>query len=159
MTEFSHIEDDRARMVDISDKAVVDRVARAEGSIQLSPATIDAIEAGEVEKGAVLTVSRIAGIQAAKRTSEAMPMCHQLPLSSVDIGFELADDHVLATAEVKTTARTGAEMEALNAVSGALLCIWDMVKAAEKGEDGGYPETRLQDIKVTEKQKGTVSDE
>lgn len=153
MSEFSHIEDDRARMVDISDKDVIDRIARAEGTIHLQPSTIEAIEAGDVEKGAVLTVSRVAGIQAAKRTPEAIPMCHQLPLSSVDIEFELAEDHILATAEVKTTGRTGVEMEALNAVNGALLCVWDMVKSLEKDESGTYPSAKITDVHVTDKIK------
>lgn len=158
MTEFSHIEDDRARMVDVTDKPVVDRTAAATGQIDLSPSTVEAIGEGAVEKGAVLTVARVAGIQAAKRTPEAVPMCHQLPLSSVDVDFELGEDHVRATAEVRTTAKTGAEMEALNAVTGALLCVWDMVKSAEKGPDGGYPGTRLSDIRVTKKRKESVDD-
>lgn len=153
MSDFSHIEDDRARMVDISDKDAVDRIASAEGRIHLQPTTIDAIEGGEVEKGAVLTVSRVAGIQTAKRTAEAIPMCHQLPLSSVDIEFELDDEHVIATAEVKTTARTGVEMEALNGVTGALLCVWDMVKSLEKDATGEYPTTAVTDVRVTEKVK------
>lgn len=153
MTEFSHIEDDRARMVDISEKDVVDRVARAEGKIKLRGDTIEAIKDGQVEKGAVLTVSRVAGIQAAKRTAEAIPMCHQLPLSSVDIAFELEADHILVTAEVKTTARTGVEMEALSAVNGALLCVWDMVKSMEKDEGGTYPTTGVTDVGVTDKIK------
>lgn len=155
MSEFSHIDDDRARMVDIGDKPAIDRVARAEGAIRLRPSTVEAIRDGEVEKGAVLTVSRVAGIQAAKRTSESIPMCHQLPLASVDIEFDLGDDRVVATAEARTTAQTGVEMEALSAVTGALLCVWDMVKSAEKDATGGYPDTVLTDIRVTKKLKGS----
>lgn len=153
MSEFSHVEDGRARMVDVGDKPAVDRQATATGTLALQPSTVDAIEAGTVEKGAVLTVARVAGIQAAKRTPEAIPMCHQLPLSSVDIDFELKAAAIEATATVATTARTGVEMEALNAVSGALLCVWDMVKSAEKDADGQYPTTAIDDIRIVEKHK------
>ncbi|MFP4589924.1 MAG: cyclic pyranopterin monophosphate synthase MoaC [Halobacteriales archaeon] len=154
MPEFSHVEGDRARMVDIGDKAPVDRRAVAVGSIRLRPSTIDAIREGTVEKGQVLATARIAAIQAAKRTPEAIPMCHQLPLSSVDVRFDLREDRVEVEAEVATTARTGVEMEALSAVTGALLTVWDMVKSAEKGDRGLYPETAIEGVRVVEKVKG-----
>lgn len=156
MTEFSHIEDDRARMVDIGEKAEVERSASAVGTIRLQPSTIAAIEEGTVEKGAVLTVSRVAGILAAKRVPESIPMCHQVPLTSVDVDFDLDDDRVVARADVRTTAKTGVEMEALAAVNGALLCVWDMVKSAEKDDDGQYPDTRIEGVRVLEKHKGST---
>ena len=154
MSEFSHIEDDRARMVDIGDKPAVDREATALGTIRLSPSTVEAIAAGDIEKGAVLSVARVAGIQAAKRTAETVPMCHQVPLSGVTVDFGLNEAAITAKATVSTTARTGVEMEAINAVTGALICIWDMVKSAEKDDDGQYPTMALDDIHVVEKRKG-----
>lgn len=154
MSDFSHIEEDRVRMVDIGDKPHVDRRAVAEGEIHLRASTVEAIEGGTVEKGNVLQTARIAGIQAAKRTPEAIPLCHQLPLSSVDIDFDLGENRIIARAEVRTTAQTGVEMEALNAVSGALLTVWDMVKSLEKDADGQYPSTRIGDIEVVVKEKG-----
>lgn len=154
MSDFSHLEDGRVRMVDIGDKEHIDRVAIAEGSIFLSPSTIEAINAESVEKGNVLQTARVAGIQAVKRTPEAIPLCHPLPISSIDIRFDIGDGYVTATAEVRTTAQTGVEMEALNGVSGALLTIWDMVKSLEKDADGQYPATRIGDIEVVKKVKG-----
>lgn len=153
MAEFSHVEGDRARMVDIGDKEPVDRRAVAVGTIRLRPTTVDAIRDGSVEKGQVLATARIAGIQAAKRTAEAIPMCHPLPLSSVDVRFELGEDRIEARVEVATTARTGVEMEALSGVSGALLTVWDMVKSAEKDDAGQFPETAIDDVRVVEKVK------
>lgn len=153
MSEFSHVEGERARMVDIGAKEPVDRRAVAVGTIHLRPETVDAIRDGTVEKGQVLATARIAGIQAVKRTSEAIPMCHPLPLSSVDVQFDLGEEQIEVHVEVKTTARTGVEMEALSGVSGALLTVWDMVKSVEKDDAGGYPETVIDDIRVTEKVK------
>ncbi|MDY6765720.1 MAG: cyclic pyranopterin monophosphate synthase MoaC [Halobacteria archaeon] len=153
MTEFSHIEDERARMVDISDKDDVERRSVASGRIHLRESTVDAIREGEVEKGNVLTTARIAGIQAVKRTWDNIPMCHQIPITSITVDFDLHDDEIEAIVEVKTTGKTGVEMEALSGVSTALLTVWDMVKSAEKNEDGQYPETRVGDIKVEEKIK------
>ncbi|MFW6448688.1 MAG: cyclic pyranopterin monophosphate synthase MoaC [Halobacteriota archaeon] len=154
MAEFSHVEGDRARMVDVGDKEPVDRRAVAIGAIRLRPSTVEAIRAGSVEKGQVLATARVAGIQAAKRTAEAIPMCHPLPISSVDVRFELGDDAVEAEAAVATTARTGVEMEALSAVTGALLTVWDMVKSAEKDDHGQYPDTVIEGVRVVEKRKG-----
>lgn len=156
MTDFTHIADDRARMVDIGDKAITRRRAVAQGSLVLTPSTVAAIEAGAVEKGNVLGVARIAGIQAAKRTPESIPLCHHIPVTSVDVEFDLGDDRIEATAIVEATAQTGVEMEALCAVNGALLTAWDMVKSAEKDADGGYPTTHIEEVRVLEKHTDIV---
>jgi len=153
--DFSHIEDDRARMVEIGDKDVVERESVASGKIRLREETVEAVREGDVEKGNVLATARVAGIQAVKRTWDEIPMCHQIPVTGVDIDFEFENDGIVGRVEVTTEARTGVEMEALNGVNRALLTVWDMVKSAEKDDDGGYPETRIEDIRVEEKLKGS----
>ncbi len=150
---FSHIKDDRARMVDISDKKEVKRRAVAVGEIQLKPETIKAIKNKQIEKGAVLETARIASIMAVKRTSLVIPMCHQIPVTAVDVRFEMNEGSIAATVEVKTIGKTGVEMEALHGVSVALLTIWDMVKSREKDETGNYPFTLIKNMKVLEKFK------
>lgn len=157
MSEFSHVEDDRIRMVDLTEKVKRRRRAVARGTIDLRRSTVEAIEAGTVEKGNVLTTARIAGIQAAKRTAEDIPLCHHIPLTSVTVDFEAGETTLEAEVEVKTTARTGVEMEALNGVTRALLTVWDMVKSVEKDEDGQYPHTRIGDVNVVEKVKRAPS--
>jgi cyclic pyranopterin phosphate synthase len=125
----------RARMVDVSGKEPTRRTARASGAIAMSPAALAAIAGGELPKGDALAVARVAGIQAAKRTADLVPLCHPLPLEHVAI--ELDADEALpgvrARSEVVVTARTGAEMEALAAVAGALLSIYDMAKSLDRG--------------------------
>ncbi len=143
-----------ARMVDIIEKEMVKRFARAEGRIHLMPATLDAISSGNVRKGDVVTASKLAGIQGAKATSSLLPLCHQIPLASVDIDLAVEADSVRATCSVSAVYRTGVEMEALVGVTAALLNVWDMVKYLEKDERGQYPTTRIYDIKVTSKVKG-----
>jgi len=131
LTHFN--EQGRARMVDISDKAVTVRVAIAEGRVVMAPETLRRIREGEVAKGDVLAVAQIAGIQAAKKTSDWIPMCHPLPLTGVDIRFSDNGTNALTiTAEAKTTGRTGVEMEALTAVTAAALTVYDMCKALQK---------------------------
>ena len=122
-------------MVDVGDKAITDRLARARGSIRMQPATFALIRDGQAAKGDVLGVARIAGIQAAKRTADLIPLCHQIPLSQVHIEFTLLLEHssVCCEATTRTSERTGVEMEALTAVSVALLTIYDMCKAADRG--------------------------
>ncbi|MCB1064367.1 MAG: cyclic pyranopterin monophosphate synthase MoaC [Verrucomicrobiae bacterium] len=133
MSELTHLrEDGSAAMVDISEKPVVRREAIARGFIRLQPETVAAISSGGVPKGDVLAVARIAGIQAAKRTADLIPLCHQLPLTKVTVDFEIASDGVEIRAFVKTDAKTGVEMEALTAVSIAGLTIYDMCKAIDK---------------------------
>jgi cyclic pyranopterin phosphate synthase len=152
--KFSHIEDDRAKMVDISEKNDVLRRAKATGEIQLKPETIDAIKNKEIEKGSVLETARIASVLAIKNTSSVIPMCHQISLTGIDVQFELGVENVKVTVEVRSVGKTGVEMEALHGVSIALLTIWDMVKSVEKDMTGNYPSTMIKNILVIEKIKG-----
>ncbi len=139
----------QAHMVDVADKPETHRVARAAGSIRMLPATLRLIAAGTAKKGDVIGIARIAGIQAAKRTSDWIPLCHPLALTRVDIAFKLDRKTVavdcIATAETK--GRTGVEMEALTAVAAALLTIYDMCKAVDRG-------MRLTEIALLEKSGG-----
>ena len=125
----------RARMVDVADKPETERVATAAGRIIMAPETLARIEAGTIGKGDVLAVAQVAGIMAAKKTWEFIPMCHPLLLDGIDISFAIDRDAVAAEirATVKTTGRTGVEMEALSAVAGAALTIYDMCKAIDRG--------------------------
>jgi cyclic pyranopterin phosphate synthase len=134
MTEFTHFDESGAsRMVDVGEKAVTRRTARATGAVRMQPATLSAISAGGVAKGNVQEVARLAGIMAAKRTAELIPLCHTLPLDSVQIDFQPASDSRLQIeATVITTAKTGVEMEALTAVSVAALTVYDMCKAVDR---------------------------
>lgn len=151
--KFSHIEGDKARMVDISSKEEVSRRAIAYGEIQLKPETIEAIKNKQIIKGSVLETARIASIMAIKNTSSVIPMCHQIPITGIDVQFDLDHDTVKVTVDVMTVGKTGVEMEALHGVSVALLTIWDMVKSAEKDETGNYPFTAIKNISVLEKIK------
>lgn len=151
---FTHIEAGRAKMVDISEKNDVPRLARAAGEIALSAGTIEKIRTGSVEKGNVFATARVAAVLAVKRTPEIIPMCHQIPITGIDVDFEIGTDAVSAVVEVRTVGKTGVEMEALTGVSVALLTVWDMVKSAEKDESGNYPHTRIRNIRVLEKLKG-----
>ncbi len=145
------------KMVDISEKKEVVRIARAEGFIRLKKETIEAIKSGNVPKGDVLTTANIAGILAVKKTPEIIPMCHPIPITSVSIDFELSDEGIKAICTVKSVGKTGVEMEALTGVSVALLTIWDMVKALEKDETGNYPHTAIEYIRVVEKVKRSTN--
>ena len=132
--ELSHLDEHgNAHMVDISAKSVTDREAVASGRIVMQPETLKLITAGDLPKGDVVAVSRIAGIMAAKRTSDLIPLCHQIPLSAIDIRIEAdGEREIVIEARVKTTGQTGAEMEALSAVSVAALAIYDMCKAVDR---------------------------
>ena len=144
---FSHLDESgHARMVDVGHKPEQRRIARAEGHIRCARETIAALKARALPKGDVLTVAKIAGIQAAKRTDELIPLCHSLPLAAVSLGFEIEDEAVRIRSEVSTVARTGVEMEALVAVSAAALAIYDMCKAVDK-------QMVITGIRVTEKIK------
>ncbi len=123
--------DGSAAMVDVSDKPVQRREAIAEGRIALAPDTLEAIFSGQVPKGDVLAVARVAGIQAAKQTANLIPLCHQLPVTKVAVDFEREPKGLRITATVRTDAKTGVEMEALTAVSVAALTIYDMCKAID----------------------------
>ncbi|WP_297696678.1 cyclic pyranopterin monophosphate synthase MoaC [Phenylobacterium sp.] len=134
MSKLSHIDaTGRARMVDVSGKAATTREAVAEGFVRMSPATLDLALSGAGKKGDVLAVAEIAGVMAAKKTSELIPLCHPLAISKVEVRVEPAAGGLSVTARVKTTGPTGVEMEALTAVSVACLTLYDMLKAAEKG--------------------------
>ncbi len=141
-------------MVDITGKEEVYREAVAEGVIRLKPETIKRIREGRVEKGDVLTVSRIVAINAVKKTPELIPLCHNIPITHVNVKYEfIGEDKLKVIVTVKTTAKTGVEMEALAGVSLALLNIWDMVKKYEKNPEGQYPDTWIEYIKVIKKKK------
>ena len=140
-------------MIDISDKDVVRRVARAGGEIKLKPQTIALIREGKVKKGDALTVAKVAGMNAVKNTHTLIPMCHPIPVDFVGFEFEVKDDSVVCVCQVKAEYKTGVEMEALVGTATALLAIWDMVKYAEKDEAGQYPDTRITTIQVLEKTK------
>ena len=134
MSRLTHIDETgRARMVDVSDKAVTTREAVAEGFLRMSPETLKLALSGEGRKGDVRAVAEIAGVMAAKKTSDLIPMCHPLALSKVEVRVEPAEGGLAVTARVKTTGPTGVEMEALTAASIACLTLYDMLKAAEKG--------------------------
>ena len=131
--DFSHInEQGRAKMVDVTDKDETFREARAAGTVNVSAATMALIKSGGVKKGDVLSVAQVAGIMAAKKTADVIPMCHPLMLSGVDISFELTETQIQIEASVKCKGSTGVEMEALNAISTAALTIYDMCKAVQR---------------------------
>lgn len=150
MADLTHLDDTgAARMVDVSAKSETERLALAEGSVRMQPETLAAILAGEAKKGDVIGVARLAGIMAAKRTHELIPLCHPLPINRIDVTIDadagLPGLWVRATAGV--VGRTGVEMEALTAVSVACLTIYDMAKAIDRG-------MRLSDIRLVEKSGG-----
>jgi len=141
-------------MVDVSGKAEILREATAKGQIRLKPETVNLIREEKIAKGNPLYTAKIAGVLAAKKTSELIPLCHPLPLTSVEIEAEILDKiTVEVTATVKTKAQTGVEMEALTAVSVGLLTIWDMTKQYEKDVNGQYPSTAIENIHVVKKFK------
>jgi cyclic pyranopterin phosphate synthase len=141
-------------MVDVSGKEQIFREATATGSIKLKPETIDLIKANKIAKGDPLYTAKIAGLLAAKKTSDLIPLCHPLPLTNVEVMVKVSNKSTVeATATVKTRAQTGVEMEALTAVSAALLTIWDMTKQYEKDPTGQYPSTAIENIFVVKKLK------
>ena len=152
-SDFTHVEGDKVKMVDVGAKEEVVRIARASGIIHLTARTMRLIKEGNVKKGNVLATARIAAVQAAKHTWETIPLCHQIPITGIDVDFEVGETTIKAIAEVRSVGKTGVEMEALCAASTALLTIWDMVKAVEKDETGNYPETKITDIIVEKKIK------
>ena len=140
-------------MVDVSAKPEVYREAKAKGLIKLKPETLKLIMKGKVEKGDVFSVAKVAGIMAAKNTSNLIPLCHPLPLTNVELDLRIIENGVEVESTVKTKAQTGVEMEALVAVSVALLTVWDMVKQYEKDVGGQYPWTVVEDVRVVSKVK------
>lgn len=151
MTEksFTHMDEDgRINMVDISEKDISYRQARAKGKIKMKRETLSRIENMEIDKGPVLETARLAGIMAAKKTAEAVPLCHQIPLSGVELDFEInKPDSIEIECSVRTSARTGVEMEALHGVSLAALTVYDMCKAVDR-------EMEIKDIRLMEKTGG-----
>ncbi|MBY0303255.1 MULTISPECIES: cyclic pyranopterin monophosphate synthase MoaC [Sphingomonas] len=149
---LTHLDaDGAAHMVDVGDKAVTRREGVATGRIVMSAAAVAAIRAGAVKKGDVIAVARVAGIMAAKRTSDLIPLCHPLPLTKVSLDLAIDDDGVTATALAATDGKTGVEMEALTAVSVALLTVYDMAKAIDKA-------MRIEGIRLLEKRGGRSGD-
>ena len=140
-------------MIDITEKPIVYRRATASGRIHLSRGTIDHIKAGKVKKGDPLLVAEVSAMNAAKQTHLLIPHCHQIPLDTVRVDFEIAGESIGATCLVSAHAKTGVEMEALVGVSAALNTVWDMVKYLEKDDQGQYPDTRITDIRVDKKEK------
>ncbi len=152
MDDFTHFnEQGRARMVDVSEKAPTVRTARAAGTVRMLPSTAEAIRTGGVPKGDVLAVAQVAGIMAAKRTAEIVPMCHPLSLTGVDVRFALGADRVDIEATVRCKGETGVEMEALHAVSAAALTVYDMCKALQK-------DMEITDVRLLEKTGGKSGD-
>ena len=134
MSRLTHMDETgRARMVDVSDKPVTTREAVAQGFLRMTPETLALALSGEGRKGDVRAVAEIAGVMAAKRTSDLIPMCHPLPIAKAEVRVEPAEGGLSVTARVKPTGQTGVEMAALTAASVALLTLYDMLKAAEKG--------------------------
>jgi cyclic pyranopterin monophosphate synthase len=154
MPKLTHVDAmGRAHMVDVGDKPVTERIAVAKGEVIMKRETFDSIREGTLKKGDVLTVAQIAGITAAKRTSDLIPLCHPLPLTLVNVDLALDETlpGVTITATVKTSGKTGVEMEALTAISVAALTIYDMAKAVEKT-------MRIQNIHLVEKRGGQSGD-
>lgn len=150
MNNLSHVDDQgRAKMVDVSDKVPQRRRAKATGEILLSSEALELVRQNQIKKGDVLTVAKIAGIQAAKRTAELIPLCHPLVLNKVDVQLHTTDGKIVAKSDIRCIGRTGVEMEALTAVSVALLTVYDMCKAVDK-------HMRINDIVLVEKVKEDV---
>ena len=150
--ELSHVDESgAARMVDVSDKSVTARSATARGRVQVSARVVELLRGEGVPKGDALAVARVAGIMAAKRTPDLVPLCHPLPITGVEVSLDVEDDAVAISATVRATARTGVEMEALTSVTVAALTVIDMVKAVDK-------HVRITDVEVVAKSGGRSGD-
>jgi len=148
--DFTHINDQgRARMVDVSQKDDTERIARAQAVVKMQDKTLETIKSGGIKKGDVLAVAQVAGVMAAKQTSNLIPMCHPLMLTSVDVSFEFDEENpwIIINSSVKTTGKTGVEMEAITAVTVAAMTIYDMGKAIDRWME-------ITDIKLIEKAGG-----
>ncbi len=143
-------------MVDITTKKDIRRIATASGRIYLKDSTLRAIADGTTVKGNVLATARVAAVLAVKDTHRMIPMCHAISITGTDVSFIQEETYIEASVTVSSVGKTGVEMEALTGVSLALLTIWDMVKSAEKDEDGQYPVTRIEDIIVVRKIKDEI---
>ena len=151
-SQLTHVDDEgKVRMVDVSSKPATDRVAVARGFILISPDALNQIRNGTVSKGDPLQAAKLAGIMAAKRTSDLIPLCHPLPLSQIEVDLNPREDGYEIEARVRTLAQTGVEMEALTAVTAAALTVYDMVKAIDRG-------MKIGEIRVVEKHGGRSGD-
>jgi cyclic pyranopterin monophosphate synthase len=149
VAEFSHLDrEGAARMVDVGQKAVVRRTATAAGRVRMSPETVSLLRERALPKGDALNTARIAGVMAAKRTPDLIPLCHGLNLTAVDVEFEVGEDEIDIVATARASDRTGVEMEALTAVSIAALTVYDMCKAVDKG-------MVIEEVRLLEKTKET----
>ena len=147
MAEFSHLDSEGgARMVDVGEKAVVRRTATAAGRVSMAPETVALLRERALPKGDALNTARIAGVMAAKRTPDLIPLCHGLNLTAVDVEFEVGEDGIGIVATARASDRTGVEMEALTAVSVAALTVYDMCKAVDKG-------MVIEEVRLVEKTK------
>jgi cyclic pyranopterin monophosphate synthase len=152
LKKLTHIDEQgKAKMVDVGGKPASERRAVARGYLRLSPETVALVRDGKTPKGDVLAVARVAGIMAAKRTSEIIPLTHPLPLTHVSVELTVEEGGIAVEATAATTAQTGVEMEALTAVAAAALTLYDMLKAVEKG-------ARITDVRLVEKTGGTSGD-
>lgn len=152
MSGLTHIDaEGRARMVDVSDKPATDREAVAEGFVRLAPETLALALSGRARKGDVRAVAEIAGVMGAKRTSDLIPLCHPLDISKAEVAVDAVEGRLRVTARVRTTGRTGVEMEALTAVSVACLTLYDMLKAADRG-------MVIEDVRLLAKSGGRSGD-
>jgi cyclic pyranopterin phosphate synthase len=149
-------ESGNVQMVDVGAKPDSVRRAVARGEIHLQPSTVAAVRGDEIGKGDVLATARVGAVQAVKHTWETIPMCHQIPITNVDTDFAVHDDRIELTVTVETTGKTGCEMEALEGVTTGLNVVWDMVKAAEKDDEGQYPGTAIEGVRVVTKEKRRV---
>jgi len=140
-------------MIDISEKDTILRTAIASGKIRLKKETIERIKSKTVEKGDALTIAKVSAINAVKKVPDLIPFCHPIPITNINVDFEIEDETLKVICKVKSIAKTGVEMEALTGVSNALLNLWDIVKMYEKDKQGQYPSTKIYDIKVEEKIK------
>ena len=141
------------RMIDVSKKSVVHREAEAEGKIYLKKDTIKAIKEERIKKGNPLAAAEISCILAVKKTQELIPLCHPIPLTSINVGFDIEESSLRIWCRVTADYKTGVEMEALTGVTAGLLTVWDMVKYLEKDEGGQYPSTFISEVRVIEKRK------
>jgi cyclic pyranopterin phosphate synthase len=144
------------KMIDISKKLEQYREAVASGEIRLKPETIKIIREGRIEKGDPIQIAKLTGIQGAKFTPSVIPLCHPIPIESTDVNMSIEDDKIIAKARVIANSKTGVEMEALTAVTIALLNLWDVIKKYEKDDKGQYPTTLISNIKVLRKVKESV---
>jgi cyclic pyranopterin phosphate synthase len=156
-SDLTHVDESGdVQMVDVGEKPDTERRAVARGTIHLTPSTVTAIRDNGIDKGDVLATARVGAVQAVKHTWETIPMCHQIPITNVDTDFDVREDRVVLTLTVETTGKTGCEMEALEGVTTGLNVVWDMIKAAEKNDDGQYPDTRIDDVHVVSKEKHRI---